>query len=95
MLFSGDFAANTSPERTDKLPFKVTVSTIRIKMPEYEVRWLLDHLHQSSCKVLIPDLRNLYETDGLLKKFVDTKWPNTNTQIKIRRLKHMLVNKTK
>lgn len=83
MLFSGDFVANTSPdpsERTDKLPFKVTASTIRIKMPEYEVRWLLDHLRQSSCKVLIPDLRNLYETDGLLKIFVDPKLPNTNIQ---------------
>ena len=79
--------------RAVDIPFKVTESVKRCKMPNHELEWLMNHLNKNKIRAIIPELRILYQNDKVFQKFVNCKWPQGNIELKIRRLRDIIAKK--
>lgn len=45
-----------------------------MKVPQYEVDWLISRMQEAKKLALIPEIRELLETDPLVKLHAEKKW---------------------
>ena len=74
-----------------QLPFNVSVSRAKSKIPHIEIEWLKQHLRKAKCRPLLPELRRMYNEDKLLRDFVQLKWPEIDDKLRLRRLRDLMI----